>query len=132
MLRLIVPLSTLVVGFLLVTSGPEAGEKKKKAGKVNGTILKVEAGKDETTLMIKTAAKKKKGEVVEEGKEQKVRVTKETLVEKAGENKKDPAVAGTVADLRADQKVTVTLNPTIADVAERVLIHAAKKKKKDE
>jgi hypothetical protein len=133
MFRWLVVPAVLVLCLFVATDGSTGEKKKKKAPTLTGIVLSVEPAKDakdEGTITFKTADKKKKGQVIEAGKEVRVTVNKETKFEKAGEKKKDPATPATFADVQKDQTITATLRDNATNVAVKVRIHYPKKKDK--
>jgi hypothetical protein len=127
MVRLLTVAFLFALSLVLVSEGTSQDKKKKTGGAtITGTVTAVEADKDGGgTVTVKTAEKKKKDVVVAEAKEYKIKATKDTKIEKAGEKGKDgtPAV---FADIQKDQTVTVTHENNNAS---KIVIAAAKKKK---
>lgn len=123
---LMIPCVVVMCLFLVVEGNGQ--DKKKKGANITGVITAVDADKDSKdtgTIKVKTPEKKKKDVVVAEAKEHSVKVTKETVIEKAAEKAKDPATKAEFADLKVDQNVTVT---HVEGTASKILILAPKKK----
>lgn len=128
-------LMVLALGVMLAAStpssaAPKAGKKKKAGKAVAGTVLEVkqESGKEEGTIKVSVAGKKKANEAAME---KSFKVTSSTKIAKVtGKGKEAKQAAGEaakLADVSKGQRVFIKAN---GDTVEEIKITAAKAKKK--